>query len=49
MGGVLCYSGYILDEDGRPAVTFSFLTNNTTAPMPQVRAVMLRVLSLLIP
>ena len=49
MGGVLCYSGYILDEAGRPEVTFSILTNNSTAPMSQVRAVLLRVLSLLIP
>ena len=49
MGGVLCYSGYILDDQGNPAVTFSFLTNNATAPLPQVRAVMLRTLSLLIP
>ena len=49
MGGVLCYSGYILDETGRPAVTFSFLTNNTSAPLSQVRGVMMRTLSLLIP
>ena len=49
MGGVLCYSGYILDQEGRPAVTFAFFTNNATAPVSQVKAVMLRALSLLIP
>jgi D-alanyl-D-alanine carboxypeptidase/D-alanyl-D-alanine-endopeptidase (penicillin-binding protein 4) len=49
MGGVLCYSGYILDQEGKPDIAFSFLTNHTTAPQSQVRTVMLRALSLLIP
>ncbi len=49
MGGVMCYSGYILDQEGKPEVTFSFMTNNATAPPAQVRAVMMRAISLLIP
>lgn len=49
MGGVLCYSGYILDEQGKPDIAFSFLTNNVTDANFQIRAVMLRAISLLIP
>lgn len=37
MNGVLCYSGYILDEEGNPSYTFSILTNNATAPFRDVR------------
>ena len=48
MDGVLCYSGYILGTDGQPAVTLSILTNNTTAPQAEVRAVLARLLKLLL-
>ena len=37
MNGVLCYSGYILDEEGNPSLTFSILTNNAVAPTRGVR------------
>jgi len=47
MEGVLCYSGYILDAEGNPSVTFSILTNNTTAKVADVRAVLVRIISLL--
>ena len=48
MDGVLCYSGYILGPDGQPAVTLSILTNNTTAPVSEVRAALARFLKLLL-
>lgn len=40
MGGVLCYSGYILAADGDPerTVTFSLLVNNCPAPFGVIRA-----------
>lgn len=41
--GTLCYSGYILDEAGKPAVTFSILTNNSLAGTSQVRAVLMQM------
>lgn len=41
--GTLCYSGYILDEAGKPAVTFSILTNNSLASTSQVRAVLMQM------
>lgn len=37
MGGVLCYSGYLLNDDGTPVATISILTNGTTAKVSQVR------------
>ena len=49
MSGVLCYSGYILDDAGKPAVTFSLMSNNTVAPERTVRAALIRLISLLIP
>ena len=48
MEGTLCYSGYILDTEGKPQITFSLLTNNTTAKQADVRAVLMRMLSLLL-
>ena len=48
MEGTLCYSGYILDTAGKPQITFSLLTNNTTAPQSEVRAVLSRMLALLL-
>ena len=48
MEGVLCYSGYILDEEGQPQAVFSFLTNHTTAPTKEVRAALARLLMLLV-
>ena len=37
MDGVLCYSGYILDEDGRPARIFSLMVNGATAKTSVLR------------
>ena len=47
MGGVLCYSGYILDGEGRPAITLSFLCNSLLSSPAEVRAVFARLLTLL--
>lgn len=49
MDGVLCYSGYLLDAQGKPAVTLALMTNNTTAPVAEVRAVLARLLLYLLP
>lgn len=49
MEGTLCYSGYILDEEGKPAVIFSLMANNTTERPSQVRAVLTRAIALLMP
>jgi D-alanyl-D-alanine carboxypeptidase/D-alanyl-D-alanine-endopeptidase (penicillin-binding protein 4) len=43
LSGTLCYSGYILDENGKPAVTFSILTNSSLASTSQVRAVLMQM------
>ena len=43
LSGTLCYSGYILDGEGKPAVTFSILTNSSLASTSQVRAVLMRM------
>ena len=43
LSGTLCYSGYILDEEGKPAVTFSILTNSSLASTSQVRAVLMQM------
>lgn len=48
MEGTLCYSGYILDAAGKPQVTFSLMTNNTLAKQADVRAVLARLLVLLL-
>lgn len=37
MGGTLCYSGYVLDEEGNPRISFAILTNNADARASQVR------------
>ena len=37
MGGVLCYSGYILDEQGKPARIFSLMVNGATAKTAALR------------
>ena len=37
MEGVLCYSGYILDDGGTPLASVSVLVNGTTAKTAQVR------------
>lgn len=47
MDGVLCYSGYILAPDGTPRITLSIMTNHTTASPRDVRAVLARLLKLL--
>ena len=43
LSGTLCYSGYILDENGKPAVTFSILTNSSLASTSQVRGVLMQM------
>lgn len=48
MGGTLCYSGYILDAEGRVEKVFSILTNNAAAKASEVRATLQRILALLI-
>ncbi len=47
MDGVLCYSGYILAPDGAPGIILSIMTNHTTASPKEVRAVLARLLKLL--
>ena len=37
MEGVLCYSGYLLDDDGTPVATVSVLVNGAAARTAQVR------------
>lgn len=48
MNGTLCYSGYILDEEGKPQYTFSILTNNATATNREVRPVLMGFLDFLL-
>jgi D-alanyl-D-alanine carboxypeptidase/D-alanyl-D-alanine-endopeptidase (penicillin-binding protein 4) len=38
MGGTLCYSGYVLNEDGKPIRSFAIFTNNSASRPSQVRA-----------
>ena len=42
--GALCYSGYILDANGKPAVTFSILTNNSLAGTSEVRRALVQLI-----
>ena len=44
LGGTLCYSGYILGTDGKPAVTFSILTNNALVSASQMRPVLVEII-----
>ena len=37
MDGVLCYSGYILDESGNPKFVFSLMVNGATAKTAVLR------------
>ena len=37
MDGVLCYSGYILDEEGKPALVLSLMVNGATAKTAVLR------------
>ena len=37
MDGVLCYSGYVLDEEGKPVRVFSFMVNGAKAKTAVVR------------
>ena len=45
MGGVLCYSGYILDECGTPVAVVSLLANGITAPDARARRAHERILN----
>ena len=40
MGGTLCYSGYVLDDDGKPITAFAIFTNNLNSKLSQVRPVL---------
>ncbi len=42
--GALCYSGYILDANGKPAVTFSILTNNSLVGSSEVRKALVQMI-----
>lgn len=44
MGGVLCYSGYILDAEGRPETVLSFMSNGGLAQAARIRAVFAQIL-----
>ena len=44
LSGTLCYSGYILDKDGRPATCFSFMVNNYIGSTSEVRAAIMQTL-----
>ena len=48
LSGTLCYSGYILGRDGKPAVTFSILTNNALVGASEVRPVLMEMLKKLV-
>jgi hypothetical protein len=48
MEGILCYSGYLLDESGVPIAVFSLMTGGATAPAGEVRAALARILTLLL-
>ena len=48
LSGTLCYSGYILGQDGKPAVTFSILTNNALVGASEVRPVLMEMLKKLV-
>lgn len=48
MGGTLCYSGYVMGDDGKPEITFSILTNNAKGKQADVRAALARLLTLLV-
>ena len=37
MDGVLCYSGYVLDEEGKPSRVFSLMVNGATAKTAALR------------
>jgi D-alanyl-D-alanine carboxypeptidase/D-alanyl-D-alanine-endopeptidase (penicillin-binding protein 4) len=40
MDGVLCYSGYILDAEGKPSRVFSLMVNGATAKTTVLRDVL---------
>ena len=44
ISGTLCYSGYILDDQGQPVITFSILTNNSLASTSEVRKTLVRII-----
>ena len=48
MGGVRCYSGYVLPTSGekKDIIIFSVMTNNVTAPTPKVLQVMDKIIAL---
>lgn len=45
--GTLCYSGYVLDAQGRPRKAFSLLVNNALAPLSQIREELVKIIALL--
>ena len=48
MGGVRCYSGYVLPTSGekKDIIIFSVMTNNVTAPTSKVLQVMDKIIAL---
>ena len=48
MDGVLCYSGYILDGEGNPSLSFSILTNNAKAQAREIRPALMGFLEFLL-
>lgn len=48
MEGVLCYSGYVLDENGRPVRSFSILTNSLSSSSAQARSAVATLLTQLL-
>lgn len=47
MGGVLCYSGYVLQEDGTPLRSFCIMTNNLDCKLSKARPVLESIMLLL--
>lgn len=47
MGGTLCYSGYVLDEDGNPRISFAIFTGNAAARTSAVRPVLESLIQLI--
>ena len=48
MGGTLCYAGYVLGADGRPAYTLSMMVNNASASDGDVRMALSLILARLL-
>lgn len=47
MGGVLCYSGYVLDGSGKPRLSFSILCNSLSCKPSEARAALESLIQLI--